>query len=1243
LELKQVHTTEKNESKIIKFIEDTNLKFWWERTQNEILEKEVEFKVFVAWFNKHSDFNELQDEIISELKWEIIFDWTIKDVRYYDEKNKEESLLNHFWINLVRIREQKDFKEYKNTKKKSDIKIEDIYTIKKFDDEWYSDELNNINIDNNFWVDTLIWEYWLKEIKKSKKKRKEIKFFIKINWKEEEVKVAFDKYFDKDNSNIETFFEVEAKSEDIAKKWFEKILKLNSIKDKKISVTFKWAKLIKEEKKREINISNFQEIIEDLDNNEKLNKSDLLTKDIIESITDLLENQSIYISTKELLKNIESNTNFLYNQELKENFKVLLEKNLDIQLKKNPIFNKFFHRIITNDNPKKNPRKKFFDKFDREYSGYMKSFLNVIVKSFNNELIKNEDINKTKLIKKIITEKLDIFLKSIFMFDDSLTKEELEKVILLPSEYIKNSFKNYQEKILTIISSSEIDNQVIWQKNNINTNGNIELDNSRVLNNLLTNYSRAFSSVPQKNNEIWNEEIISNKLESIKLEQFSFLASSFSKWINSPNRDSKEFWVIKKLLLEDFYHIYILAKNDIAFKSLNSKEFNLDFIIKVIKKYWNVFLDWSNFLIEKEWPKLFEKLLTNILEEDDDELISQIWNEFIKFNKESNNNIRKYNNNEWLEEELINQLENKKLKFNEINFDNWSNLTINPRLKIFINKILKVTKNWIYLDDKFLKLDLDEYNTNLEKFLRIEFNKNNLDVINKNKKFLYYKISVKKQLEWLREYFKNNKLVSLNKEEKILYLVRNDINSFQLLVSWFQFNLKDKKQWSNIEDLSLYSQTFSEKILNNLWEEILDSDEIEFITTTSSAYNSTSKNSINRLIELHDRIGNDKSINANESFYFEKNWNKVFMKDYVSLFINKENEDYETYRLWIEFWIETVRDLMSWDTNNIDKDYYKILNKIWFPINDSKSLKKLLEFQKYLYKVVLPWINEIYNTWEESTNNFSKSIWDMIEKNKDYKHNKDYKIAENKSLYSMYRKSITKYWWNIEKTADWTRATIFWDNFEDLTNKMTHFIQEQFKSWNIKSIRFEDKIGNIFKKASRPNGYRDATLAITSIEWETVEVQFHFRPYYYIKTWNLKVEEKNNSKFISIFWKEYDIWKKIIEENITFSDKEKMIINDFCISTWKKLPRDFVKLFDFAKDNIWNEELQVDDSYFNADFTYWLERTIWNKHSNKKNESLNNDINIKLEKLDKILFDIADGEIAANELIRIMWWEKNNK
>ena len=113
---------------------------------------------------------------------------------------------------------------------------------------------------------------------------------------------------------------------------------------------------------------------------------------------------------------------------------------------------------------------------------------------------------------------------------------------------------------------------------------------------MVTSYSRAFATTSQKWDKLWDNIIITNKLENIEKEQFAFLARKFSDWLNSPKRDLETFKIIRNLLKEDFYHIFLLSQKWLAFSEFNEcKEFNQDFVDKVIEKYWDVLFNKNNF------------------------------------------------------------------------------------------------------------------------------------------------------------------------------------------------------------------------------------------------------------------------------------------------------------------------------------------------------------------------------------------------------------------------------------------------------------------------------------------------------------------------------------------------------------------------------------------------------------------------------------------------------------------------
>jgi hypothetical protein len=89
---------------------------------------------------------------------------------------------------------------------------------------------------------------------------------------------------------------------------------------------------------------------------------------------------------------------------------------------------------------------KFDNKFDREYSGYIKSLINSVQK----EIVKLDNINKDS-VSLIIIDKLDNLFKGFFMFDDSLTNKDLQNFIEKDKEEVDNNFEKYKKNIDSIL------------------------------------------------------------------------------------------------------------------------------------------------------------------------------------------------------------------------------------------------------------------------------------------------------------------------------------------------------------------------------------------------------------------------------------------------------------------------------------------------------------------------------------------------------------------------------------------------------------------------------------------------------------------------------------------------------------------------------------------------------------------------------------------------------------------------
>ena len=1209
----------KNDFNLEHYILNTKEKLESKKTENEI-----EVKVFLYDDNHSREYIEnhnieLQNKILNELDWEIIFDGNIKDTRYYDSKNYNESKLKKQGIDVVRIREQTD---YKSGNQKWEVK--NIYTVKSIDENKNSLEYEK-EVDKNY-VEKLE-NYWLKEIKKSEKTRKEIKFYVYIrkSWKQlsikKEIKVAFDEYIDEKNKIIKPFFEIESNDEEAIKE----AIRVLWIKNDKYKLTKQWPKKLLGQTEKDNTKANIKNV-----------EVEWIINDFKEAIIWLIEKESIHDSVHKFLgenKKDEINIeNFeISNAKLEIFIKKLLIKKIKSFISKNKNYIHLFHRILDKDELEKGNIemwKKFNNKFDREYPWYIKALLKSIKKTFQNN---NINWTPNTIFSKIVKDKLNLFLQSLFLFDDSLTKNELEKFLLKSNVTVWTKYEIFDKRVLEMsetIKGKEL--QKLFLKNS----------DEKIWHSLLSLYRRAVASIwyewfqntkGNKNKE-WADQIKEN-IEKYIGELLQYLSHSFSVWLNSPNRDDETYNWIKDTFLEVFYYIYTFKNSNIAFDELHSKNFNQDFINEWILKYNKLILKESNFIdhkIEQNILNFFLRGITNNITEKNNSK-----NKIIDSYKKSHDNnitdilLKSKNKEIPKKEKFLNNPKNNinNLEDKDINYKLWNNTDSDLKLKIFFKKILKENKNWYFLNENIIDNSYLNNPDFFKNFINIYFKqKFRIKNIPKlwEKYFSQYEEYTKSTLKQLKNTLQNIWNIK-SKNLNILDFIESDVNSFHLLVAWVRFNFKQKEAIEknvNISTLNLSSLNYSENLIKKLSDDkLLYLDEnlevknnlwVNFVATTSDWYNSSifSKKYIDRLFR---RVTNWKSINLSTSYSFQTNWVKQFFKNtqnlYIPTFSNWEENINETKK-FIDLWLSTVRNILNWEEDNLEnKNYYNILKKIWFPLKSEVELKKLLEFLKFIKKETFCVINDIYNNWIEdtkyinenfNTNDFLEKIW--ISKN-------DIMIWSAKSEVWLLKKGILKYWWDYVKLWDSTRMTIIQDTVEDLKNVSTNFMAESSKIENVKSIWFEDKIWNLFEKSQKPNWYRDSKLTLTLNNWNTIEVQFQLRDYLKAKHDWIEINEKLQEK---------------MRKNVNFSQEEKEIIIDFCKNTNDTIPWDFKKLF-LEEYNI-NPNLYDNNLLLNADFTYRIERAIWNK-------SIIN----KLEEIDRILFDeIAAWKVTRKEIERIL-------
>ena len=1220
----------------------SQLLIFFENEKNSF-ENEVEAKLIFEWKNREEIselHNKLQNKLIEKFSWKLIFDWELEDTRYYDKENKIKSELNDNWIYIVRVR-----KENWKYLEKNQEEEKYIFTVKK---EWENNTAIEYEkeVEDDFW-NKLKEKFWLKKIKVSRKKRKE--FEIKINNKK--VKIAFDEYLPKnnndsdkyeDNSSVIPYFEVEANDEETRAEAIKQIEKL--FPSVKIVVTEWWVKKIKnfESQKK------FNNLLE----NQFWEEYKWSRRYILKMLYQILDYNSIYSEIWDYINNNKKDfEKSEWYKNLEKFLRRIIKKSIKNKIKQNPKNVILFSRILDKDtlneiynSIKENKNldnigikfwKKFNDKFEREYPWYIKWFLNSIV----NTNIKNENnIDGKKDLIKSFEDKLNNFLSALLLFDDNLTKKELEQFLSKTTPAQKNKFNTFELKISELIKILSI---------NLNQK---ELDT-----NIISNFINIYRSWIKwvwfwkniNSSEEW-ADIIAENLEKTIWNTFSFLVHNFSVWLNvyqTEENSINNFIELKKLFEELVYYTYIFKEIDIFDKNKYWYDFyqSKDFIDKIKKIYKEQLFNNKNFLIPDNEKELFEDFFDNLFKNIDNKEIKNYKNNyFLKYQEELKQILEKIEKNKNENNSVEDSLEN--LGNKDINYEFWNKLKPDLRIKVFFEKIY-FKNDWE--DAKFnkdlFKENIEE-NSDFEEFIEEEF---------ENK----YKIKKEKNKEEFNKYFREtksqfNKAIKIFKSqesfEKLLEYIENNVNDFHLIVSWFHFWLRKKHIEKNkklqLKDLQLNIPSFEEKVVAKLQEKELILIDWEWnltwelskklITTSSDAYTSIFWN--DKLFKrLFNRITNWKDIDLTYNYYITyKNWKKQNLKDingfYFPKWIDNTKDNFEDVEKYINAWFNIVRKLYNGENikeknlSNEEKQYYNFLENCNIDFKE-KDYKTLLEFLKFIKKETIYIIEDQHKNSIEDTkfleeefknnNNFKEKIWEWIN---NFDPENDIIIWWTKSKVGALRKWVWKYWWKYAKIWDKVRMTILWDSEEDLVNLVANFIWEVNNNKKVVGFRFEDNIWNIFKKAKRENWYRDAKLVLELENWNTVEVQFQLKDYYNVKHNWVKIDNKL-AKILNP-----------IDSKIEFDNEEKEKIINYYKNTNELIPKDFAKIFLWLKEEDFNKEeyqdIFSDDVKFWADFTYRLERSIWEK-------SIIN----KFYEIDRRLFDsYAWWKVAKKELERVI-------
>lgn len=1200
---------------------------------------------------------------IEKLWWNIIFDWEITDTRYFDTKNSSNSYLKNNGISMVRLREQIN-----------DWKTEYVFVIKSIDEDdnnqefeidvkellWDSEFSEEEIIESEFAKKVLEERYGLLQIKQSSKKR--IEYEVNIKWEREEeykVKIAFDEYTDDKNKIIPPFFEVESDSEE----WVKLAIEQLNLEDWDYKVTKGWPKKIL----KELWIQNDRELIEwlDITNNAIKRFKDeilkLLSDTIYVSVWDFLSWESNH--DKNWMKEDELNKFLrrLLTNEIKDlikkddKYKHVLSRlikpdtglendfqwNTSIGKKLLSIKKQFFSRLPFLKEKKENTTKmwkKFTDKLNRESTWYIKALSLSILEAYkDNNIIWNNNNDK---FTQIVKEKLDWFMTALMLFDDTLTKDELQKFLSQSDDEISQRYTDIEKDVERFYSFiDESTNLPTWFLGSKNW--------KEALNSIFLVYRRSVAKAAfDWTSDLWlnTADILAENIKTYIWELFKNSAEDFSIWLNNPNKEEKNFKKISKNIKEILFFVYVFKNNKKSFSRILVRNFSKELMDACRVLYEDVLFDNKTFIDCEHDIKMFNLFLDNILDENGDGWMMEIKRQYEEYHNDEICKVLNKNIIDWWTAQTLYEYEWRLNKWEveawEINHDLWNSLSPDLRLKTFMKVVLEKKDEWkgFQLHSEVCKIDTSskEGKKLFSTFLKYHYKEKNSDVseldddaLTYTKWFIEYENNTRNQFDSMMEKLS---LMNNSNYDSMYDFIENDVNSYHLLVAWNRFNLICNKIWGEtvttqvISQHKIKSQNFSEtvlkklerkrwwlsiwrdgKLINNLWAKLR--------VTTSDAYNSAMWDE-EYIEKKFRRIINGKSVDLSTSYSYEELWKTTFFHKIVGLYMPKLKEwedidNLDKITAYIDSGFDVVRALLD-DEEPPQNEYLTFLKKLGFPLNSEKHLNKLLEFLRFIKKFSFESVRKIHDNGVIDTQflenlkaeeDFCKKVW----VNED-----EVLIGSVKAQSGIFRKGVNKQAWRSEKVWDPARMTLMQDNLEDLADVAANFIEYVADKDDVEEIWFEDKIWNMFQKADKTNGYRDGKIILVLSDWNTIEVQLQLSWYLHVKHKWLDSEELEKIQWL-ISWR----------DDLVFTEEEKEEVVRFSELTWIGLSEDFCKMF---LSGINYESVVNPDQTFSADFTYNISRI-----------SDNEEIIKKINEIDRILFDwLAAWKVVRNEMERIM-------
>lgn len=414
-----------------------------------------------------------------------------------------------------------------------------------------------------------------------------------------------------------------------------------------------------------------------------------------------------------------------------------------------------------------------------------------------------------------------------------------------------------------------------------------------------------------------NEKVVLNdskkekEIENHFISSFESLIDIFNHWANSINPDKEILKIIIERISQRVKYAVELCKNKDAFTDISPETLNTALLWEAIENSWKK--------ISNERVQLFIKLFDmweNTIESKIDFFISEV----VYQRKQENSRFDNLNDLKGIEPE-------------NISFEELKNSQSVDRLRFFINKILCI---W---NDNTIQIP---QNNLIQQFADFYFNKYNNHWLNQEDIHQILR-------DWIKSINEIKTKPISEQKNAFLDFVENKTEEFQILISWWRYNIMHKSLWWDKDkikeqDSNLYWT--KDLILWKLAEKWIDTD-IVF----SDVYNWSSW-SLDKMLELDKKRFTHWDININDQnkFWlsdstndseFKHNKSIWFVWNHTKLYILDDN-DYDNNYIISKLYNSFIESELI--TNNTIK---KIINNfIWYIISnncDPNNIKEHIE------------------------------------------------------------------------------------------------------------------------------------------------------------------------------------------------------------------------------------------------------------------------------------------------------------